>query len=157
MSALPLLLYAFGTATKTKRDRERAASVTTFGQIGGKGPVISIKPGDDVPEGFVARSAMTGAGQSISLPEKAAAQSVFPAYALPDAMPGSKAYSAAGLSGARTLNDWAAFFAGQNLTQEVQREKLSSLRQIGSFDTSKGGLLTLLRPKLQVRQYSDHC
>ena len=143
MSALPLLLYAFGTATKTKRDRERAASVTTFGQIGGKGPVISIKPGDDVPEGFVARSAMTGTGQSISLPEKAAAQSVFPAYALPDAMPASKAYSDAGLGGARTLNDWAAFFASQNLTQEAQREKLSSLRQIGSFDMSKGGLLTL--------------
>tara|TARA_S200002703_G_scaffold14556_1_gene12518 strand:- start:4 stop:2760 length:2757 start_codon:yes stop_codon:yes gene_type:complete len=141
--SLPLLLYAFGTATKSKRDRQRAASVTTYGQIGGKGPVIGVKDGDEVPQGFVARSAVTGTGQNISLPEKTAAQSVFPVYARPDALPGSQEFKDAGLGGARTLPDWATYFAGQDLTPEQRAEKLSKVVQVGSIDTTQGGLLTL--------------
>ena len=141
--SLPLLLYAFGTATKSKRDRQRAASVTTYGQIGGKGPVIGVKDGDEVPQGFVARSAMTGTGQNISLPEKTAAQSVFPVYARPDALPGSQPFKNAGLGGARTLPDWATYFSGQDLTPEQRTQKLSDLVQVGSVDTTRGGLLTL--------------
>ena len=44
---LPLALYAFGTQTKSKRDRKRAEQAqipVTFGQVDGEGPIVKFDP-----------------------------------------------------------------------------------------------------------------
>lgn len=127
--ALPLLLYAFGKATESKRNREKAAAITTFGQVGGKGPIIAVGPGEDAPDGFQALVAQTGLGQTFNVPQPKQSSRVAPIFAEnAESLPGSPRGAETGF---KTLPEWQASWA--NLPVPEFSARNAALIRVGTL------------------------
>ena len=137
---LPILLYAFSKAKKSQRDRQQAASITTYGQVGGQGPVIGIKQGDPVPDDFMALTAVTGQGTAINLPkpEKKDPQEIYMDVFAKDAdsLPGSAAFNDVKDGGARTMIDWQIYFQNTGVQPgAAMTENLGRLVRVGDMSS----------------------
>ena len=137
---LPILLYAFSKAKKSQRDRQQAASITTYGQVGGQGPVIGIKQGDPVPDNFMALTAVTGQGTAIPLPKPAKKDpqeiymDVFAKDA--DSLPGSVPFNDVKNGGARTMIDWRIHFQNTGVQPgAAMDELLGNLVRVGDMSS----------------------
>jgi hypothetical protein len=137
---LPILLYAFSRAKKSQRDRQQAASITTYGQVGGQGPVIGIKQGDPVPDDFMALTAVTGQGTAITLPkpEKKDPQEIYMDVFAKDAdsLPGSAAFNDLKNGGARTMIDWQIYYQNMGVQPgAAMTENLGKLVRVGDMSS----------------------
>ena len=137
---LPILLYAFSRAKKSQRDRQQAASITTYGQVGGQGPVIGIKQGDPVPDDFTALTAVTGQGTAITLPkpEKKDPQEIYMDVFARDAdsLPGSAEFNDLKNGGARTMIDWQIYYQNMGVQPgAAMTENLSKLVRVGDMSS----------------------
>jgi len=137
---LPILLYAFSKAKKSQRDRQQAASITTYGQVGGQGPVIGIKQGDPVPDDFMALTAVTGQGTAINLPkpEKKDPQEIYMDVFAKDAdsLPGSAAFNDVAHGGARTMIDWQIYYQNTGVQPgDAMTENLGNLVRVGDMSS----------------------
>jgi len=132
---LPLALYAFGTQTKSKRDRKRAEQAqipVTFGQVDGEGPIVKFDP--ETHDGTTFANRFMKIGNSVvDIKDQQAAAKRQDLYAqrTPDGQ-----YNTSFIG---TRREWAMAFANPQspyyVSDDVERQKAgSTLNLIGQVD-----------------------
>ena len=124
--SFPILLYAFSKAYSSKKRKEAEDKITTYGQIGGKGPVVEFEPGMD---NFVPIVGVTGSGAAINIPERSAPNMpLVDIYAAPNNLPGMEGFN---LGNTAPLSQWKTLLEGQGLTGDELSTALGNLKPIG--------------------------
>ena len=132
---LPLALYAFGTQTKSKRDRERAKQAqipVTFGQVDGEGPIVKFDP--ETHDGTTFANRFMKIGNSVvDIKDQQAAAKRQDLYAqrTPDGQ-----YDTSFIG---TMDEWTAAYSNPQspyyVSDDVERQKApSTLNLIGQID-----------------------